>query len=92
VIRSWRHKGLRELHEAGRTRRIRPDLQQRIGIILDAIGCARSLHELDLPGFVLHPLRGHDPVRYSIRANGPWRITFAFRDGEATSVDLEQYH
>jgi proteic killer suppression protein len=92
VIRSWRHKGLRELHETGRARRTRPDLQQRIGIILDALDSAGSLRELNLPGFALHPLRGGGPVRYSIRVNGPWRITFGFHDGDGMAVDLEQYH
>ena len=31
-------------------------------------------------------------MRYSIHVNGPWCITFEFRDGEAYRVNLEQYH
>lgn len=61
-------------------------------MILDAMDSAGSLRELNLPGFVLHPLQGYHPARYSIRVNGPWRITFGFLDGDATAVDLEQYH
>jgi plasmid maintenance system killer protein len=32
------------------------------------------------------------PKRYSIHVNGPWCITFEWKQGEALRVDLEQYH
>jgi len=31
------------------------------------------------------------PRRFTIHVNGPWCITFEWRDGEALRVDLEQY-
>jgi len=49
------------------------------------------LQDLNVPGFGLHALRGN-PRRYAIAVNGPWRITFDWADGEASAVDLEQYH
>lgn len=60
-------------------------------IRLDALNVAKSLESLRLPGFGLHKL--HDvPARYSVRVNGPWRITFEWEKGNAFRVDLEQYH
>jgi proteic killer suppression protein len=52
-----------------------------------------SLQEalLAVPGFAFHPLKGK-PQRYSIHVNGPWTLTFGWESGEATDVDLEQYH
>ena len=47
---------------------------------------------MNLPGFGFHALRGHNPTRFSVRVNGPWRITFAFSDGDAHLLDYEQYH
>jgi proteic killer suppression protein len=38
-----------------------------------------------------NPLKGK-PQRYSIHVNGPWTLTFGWDSGEATDVDLEQYH
>jgi plasmid maintenance system killer protein len=38
------------------------------------------------------PKRAIRPRRYSIHVNGPWCITFEWRDGRALRVDLEQYH
>ena len=59
----------------------------------DALEGAETLDNLRLPGFGLHPLKGK-PVRYSIKINGPWRITFEWDEtaGDAHQVDLEQYH
>jgi len=46
----------------------------------------------DLTGFGTHPLQATNPRRYSMAVNGPWRITFEFREGDAYLVDLEQHH
>jgi proteic killer suppression protein len=45
----------------------------------------------DLTGFGRHPLKAMDPQRYSMAVNGPWRITFEFRDGDGYLVVSEQY-
>ena len=37
-------------------------------------------------------LRGFNPTRYTVHVNGPWCITFEFRDGDAYAIDFEQYH
>jgi len=91
MLLSFRHKGLAELFERGRSRRVTPSLHARCLRRLDALDQAESLQELNLPGFDFHPLRGK-PQRYSIHVNGPWCITFEWEDGEAKRVDLEQYH
>jgi toxin HigB-1 len=91
MIKSFRHKGLAELFEYGRSSKIRQDLQQRLLRRLDALDQAETLGELNIPGFNFHGLQGK-PKRYSIHANGPWCITFEWQDGQALRVDLEQYH
>jgi proteic killer suppression protein len=91
MIRSFRHKGLAELFESGRSRRIRQDLQARALRRLDAVEQASMLIDLNVPGFDFHGLQGV-PKRYSIHVNGPWCITFEWEDGDALRIDLEQYH
>jgi proteic killer suppression protein len=91
MIRSFRHKGLRELFAAGASRRVRTDLQARTLRRLDALDSAEDLLELNVPGFDFHALRG-TPRRYSLHVNGPWCITFEWEQGDALRVDLEQYH
>ena len=91
MIRNFRHKGLAELFERGRSRRVRHDLQARCLRRLEVMDQAESLADLNVPGFNLHRLHG-SPERYSIHVNGPWRITFEWMRDEVAQVDLEQYH
>ena len=91
MIKSFRHKGLAELFEAERTRRVRQDIQSRCLRRLEALDQAEILDDLNVPGFNFHGLHGL-PKRYSIHVNGPWCITFEWKDAEAQRVDLDQYH
>jgi proteic killer suppression protein len=91
VIRSFRHKGLHRFFAEGDARGIRSDLAERVRSRLSVLLRAKSIADVDVPGFGLHALRG-TPLRYSIRVNGPWRITFEWLDGDVLRVDLEQYH
>ena len=91
MIKSFKHKGLAELFERGRSRRVRQDLQRRCLRRLTALDQAESLTDLQVPGFNFHGLQGL-PTRYSIHVNGPWCITFEWQGSDALRVDLEQYH
>ena len=91
MIRSFRHKGLRDLFLKGRSSKVRPDLQSRCLSRLDAIDHADNVDDLNITGYGLHALRG-GIKRYSIKVNGPWRITFEWDEHDAVCVDLEQYH
>ena len=92
VIKSFRHKGLAELYNRGKTKKIGADLLKRVQRRLNAIRDARTLEDLSVPGFDFHPLRG-EPKRYRIHVNGPWCIVFEWTAmGEAVRVDLVQYH
>jgi proteic killer suppression protein len=91
MIRSFRHKGLRELFMTGRSRRVRADLVERCLIRLEALDLAHQPEDLNMPGYDFHGLRG-EPRRYTVHVNGPWCITFEFSDGDAFRVDLENYH
>ncbi len=91
MIKSFNHKGLTELFERGRSRKVRQDLQSRSLRRLDALDQAESLTDLNVPGFNFHGLQGI-PKRYSIHVNGPWCITFEWKDGDAFKINLEQYH
>ncbi|MBI4967164.1 MAG: type II toxin-antitoxin system RelE/ParE family toxin [Rhodospirillales bacterium] len=91
MIRSWRHKGLKELFETGASRRVAPGLRDRIVRRLDRLDVAVVPSEMNVPGFDFHSLRGK-PLRYTVHVNGPWCITFAWDGQDALDVDLEQYH
>ena len=91
VIKSFRHKGLSELFERSKSKRVRHDLHSRCLRRLEVLDQSEVLEDLNIPGFNFHGLQGK-PKRYSIHVNGPWCITFEWEKGNALRVDLEQYH
>lgn len=91
MIKSFRHAGLRELFEAGKSPRVRQDLQRRALVRLKVLDVAVAPSDLDVPGFNFHRLQRH-PIRYSVHVNGPWCLTFEWEGEDAVRVNLEQYH
>jgi proteic killer suppression protein len=91
MIESFLHKGLKELFEEGKSARVQRALQSRIIRRLDAIDSATSIEDLKVPGFNFHGLEGV-PKRYSIHINGPWCLTFEWRQDNAYRLNLENYH
>ena len=76
-----------------RSRRLPSDIQQVARRKLRQLDAALVLDELRSPtGNRLEKLKGSGPVRYSIRINDQWRITFAWVDGDAFDVRIEDYH
>lgn len=58
MIRSFKHRGLRRLHERGDRSGVRPDLVEKIERILTVLDAAPTPQALDLPGYRLHRLKG----------------------------------
>ena len=61
-------------------------------MLLAALDTAKSIDDMDVPGFRLHPLKGEDRGRWSVWVNGNWRVIFEFKDGHALVLDYEDYH
>lgn len=59
---------------------------------LAALDTARTIDDMDIPGFRLHRLQGQGAGRWSIWVNGNWRVTFEFREGDVLILDYEDYH
>jgi len=92
MIKSFRHKGLRRFYEAGSTAGIQSSHKKRLRIQLAALDTAETIEDTDIPGFILHPLKGNRKGLWSISVSGNWRITFEFKDGNAYIVNYEDYH
>jgi toxin HigB-1 len=92
VIKSFKHKGLRDLFTRGRATGVQPAHARRLRMQLAALHTAESIDDMDVPGYRLHPLKGSGKGRWSITVNGNWRVTFEFSDGDAYVLDYEDYH
>jgi len=60
MIKSFRHKGLRQLFENDEGSKLPPDMLVRIRIILSALHAAEDIAGMNIPTFRLHALKG-DP-------------------------------
>ena len=92
MIKTFRHKGLKQFFETGTTRGIQSDHAPKLRMQLAALNTAQVLDDLDIPGYRLHPLKGDRKGIWSISVSGNWRITFEFTDGNVYVIDYEDYH
>ena len=91
MIKTFKSKGLKEIFEDGSSTKINKQMHERIIERLDPLDAATKPSDMNVPGFDFHPLKGN-PTRYSVHVNGPWCVTFEFKEGHAYRVDFEQYH
>ena len=92
MIRSFRHKGLKRFFLTGSTAGIQSAHASRLRLILARLDAATSVRDMDLPGLMLHPLKGDRKSYWSVRVSGNWRITFTFAGKNADIVNYEDYH
>ena len=92
MIVRFRHKGLRQLYEIGSRRRVSPDHADKLMRILARLDVAMGPNNMDLPGFRLHPLKGDRADFWAVKVSRNWRVVFRFEGGDATDVDLIDYH
>lgn len=90
MIGSFRHKGLEELYQTGRTRRIGAELIRKCARILQLLGAAVRPEDMNIAGFRFHRLRGN-PKRWAVRVRN-YGITFGWSGENAVEIDFEDYH
>ena len=92
MIKKFRHRGLRELYEQGRSSRVAQGHVPNLLRILTALDRSTGPEGMDIPGFRLHPLKGRKRGHHAVSVSGNWRVTFRFEDGNAVDVDYLDYH
>ncbi|GAA3660899.1 type II toxin-antitoxin system RelE/ParE family toxin [Acetobacter lovaniensis] len=89
-IKTFVNKPLKALREIGRSK-IDTRFHSRILRRLDVLDASTSADDMNLSGFDFHALK-YISTRYAVHVNGPWCITFEFRDDDAYVLDFEQYY
>ena len=92
MVRNFKHRGLRRLYERGDRSRINPNYVGKIELILADLDASETLEHMRRPGYRLHELKGDMKGLYAVEVSGNWRIIFRFKDGEASDIDLIDYH
>ena len=92
MIQSFRHKGLKRLYEEDNPRGLQAVHVFKLRRILARLEAAKTIDEVDLPGYRLHPLKGELQGFYAVTVQANWRIVFRFEQGDAFDVDYVDYH
>ena len=94
MIKSFRHKGLRQLWENGKSSKIPADQIARIERMLNVIDAVQQL-----PGdfevyknWHLHKLSGRLKGFWAIKVSGNYRLIFRFDGNDSYDLDYVDYH
>jgi proteic killer suppression protein len=91
MIKSWKSKALQRFFEEGDARKIDQNQKKRIAERLLVLHKARTLEEVNVPGWNFHRWSGDESI-LSIKISGNWRILFRWHKGDAYDVDLADPH
>jgi len=92
MIKSWKHKGLKEFFLTGNKKGIMPVHEKRLKIILQRLNAAVQAEDMNTPGMNFHELKGDLKGFYAVSVSGNWRVIFKFEDNDAHLLDYLDYH
>ena len=92
MIKSFRHKGLKQFFETGSKAGIQPSHAQRLRLQLFALDQAIKPEDLSAPAWRLHALQGDLKGHWAVTVSGNWRMVFTFEGTDAVLVDYLDYH
>ena len=92
MIKTWKHKGLKQFFEKGSTAGVQPSHKKRLKIILQRLNAAIRAEDMNTPGMSFHRLTGNLKGHFSVTVNKNWRVIFKFENGDALVVDYLDYH
>jgi proteic killer suppression protein len=92
MIQSFIHKGLENFYRTGSKAGIQAKHAKRLRLILSNLDQAESPEDMDLPGLMLHELKGNRKGIWAVKVSGNWRVTFRFIYDYAEIVNYEDYH
>jgi len=92
AIRTFTDKRLERAARNDDYRKVHPALRRRVRAVLSDLDQARSVQDMALPRYRLHPLTGDLAGFYSVRVGRLERVIFRFEEGNAYDVQLVDYH
>ena len=92
MIRSFRHKGLKRLHQSDDARGVMVEHAVKLRDILARLDAAGTAADMDVAGFRLHALHGELEGFWAVTVRANWRVIFRFDERDASGVDYLDYH
>ena len=93
MIRSFRCKDTERVWQGQSSRKFPGDIQERALRKLRQLDAASTMADLrNPPSNRLEGLKGDRKGQWSIRINDQWRVCFHWKEGEASDVEIVDYH
>lgn len=93
MIQSFKCKDTEKIFKRIFSKKFPNNIQQVALRKLRMLNRATILNDLKIPPFNrLEVLKGNRKGQYSIRINDQWRICFTWRNGDASGVEIVDYH
>lgn len=93
MIRSFRCRETEGIWQGRRSRKFPGKMQSRALRKLRQLDAASTMDDLrNPPGNRLEALKGDRKGQWSIRINDQWRICFRWSEGDASDVEIVDYH
>ncbi len=83
---------MKRLFEDDDRSKVPPPDVDRLRTILAALDAAEQVTDMDIQTFRLHALRGDLWGFWAVTVRANWRVIFRFSQGNASDVDLLDYH
>jgi proteic killer suppression protein len=92
MIKGWKTSLTRQFAETGKSKFSGLDTTKALSRLqlLDAVVRLDEIPSLASIG--LHKLSQDREGQWAMKINGPWRLVFTFRDGDAYDVEIVDYH
>lgn len=93
MIRGFRDRRAQAIWEGRPAPKLPADIQRVARRKLRMLNAAHVLEDLRIPpANRLEALKGDRKGQHSIRINDQWRICFVWKSGDATDVEIVDYH
>ena len=93
MIKAWRNEATRKVYEGTLARRFASLHLELARRRLRALDHAATLQDLGaLKSVAFHKLKGDRKGQWAMSVDGPWRVCFRFRSGNAYDVEIVDYH
>lgn len=93
MIKDFRDRETEKIWSGEGSRRLPRDIQPVARRKLRMLHSAKALQDLRVPpANRLETLKGDRRGQHSIRINDQWRICFVWQDGNASRVEITDYH
>jgi proteic killer suppression protein len=93
MIKSWADSRSRRFYEEGKISKFRSLDIDAADELLAALDAATALSDFSpLKSVGLHKLTGARAGQWAMTVNGPLRICFRFKNGNAYDVEITDYH